>query len=1271
MKCANEPAPHVDLWRFSVDTGGTFTDCLAFDPQGVAHRIKVLSSSSLRATVVERLAPNRVRLSLGLHLECDALRGLTLRALGAETSSLRLLSFDPATQIVSLAGALPPGVERVAMVSPEPAPLFCARLVTQTALDEALPPLAMRLATTRGTNALLERRGAACALITTCGFADVLAIGDQARPDLFAQRVERPEPLPRIVCEINERVDAAGQVLRSLDLAAVERIAGALRREGVQSVALSFANAYANPEHERAAAEVLRALGFAHVAVSSALSSRLNFLRRTQTAAVDAYLGPIVRSYVDEVATPLESSQLHLMTSAGGLIAADSYLAKDSLLSGPAGGVVGAAAAGKAGGRDRLIGFDMGGTSTDVSRYDDGFSYEYELEIAGARIQTPTLAIETVAAGGGSICSFLDGAFRVGPESAGADPGPACYGLGGPLTITDVNLLLGRLAPDRFGIPVQQAAAERRCQELLSIASAADAAASVGKEAILAGLLDIANQRMAEAIRRISVREGYDPAEYALLAFGGAGGQHACAIADLLDMDTVVVPPDAGLLSALGLSEASIERFRETQLLQSLAQARGELERRFAALGEACLEAVRSEGVAKGSARVTRCALHMRFRGQDATLDVDYTEAGGVEQAFLERYRQVFGHVPEAREIEVVSLHAVAASTPSSPREVVPVDASHEATPVDAQRAYFRGEWIDAPLFDRGSLAPGARLYGPAIVCEAHSTTVIEPDWTGAIDAAGAIVLRKHVGGVAPEADSRERPEAVQVELFASRFQAIAREMGAQLQRTAVSTNVKERLDFSCALLDAEGRLVVNAPHIPVHLGAMGMCVRAVAAKLDLQPGDVVITNHPAFGGSHLPDITVVTPVFADEGKLVGYVANRAHHAEIGGARPGSMPPDATTLAVEGVVIEPQLLIERGEPRWQALESLLLSGRFPSRNVSDNLADLRAAVAANERGRSALLDLVARFGPDAVSHYMAALQQQAERAMRRALAALDDGAYTARELLDDGTPIAVRFEITGDRAAIDFAGSGGQHPGNLNATPAIVTSALLYVLRVLIDEPLPLNEGLLAPVEVTIPSGLLNPAFPRDPARCPAVVGGNVETSQRVVDTLLKALKLQAGSQGTMNNLLFGTERFGYYETIGGGTGAGPGFAGASAVHSHMTNTHITDVEVIEHRYPVRLERFEIRRGSGGNGQWRGGDGIRRVLRFLEPMQVSVLTQHRTVAPFGLAGGEEGEPGRQRVIRADGMEIVLKSVDGCDVQAGDQLIMETPGGGGYGAVPAT
>ncbi len=1270
MNRAIEHALHADLWRFNVDTGGTFTDCLAFDPQGVAHRLKVLSSSSLRATVLERLTPERLRLSLGLHLERDALRGLRLRALGAETNSFRILSFDPATQIASLAGALPPGVERVAMESPEPAPLLCARLVTQTALDEALPPLTMRLATTRGTNALLERRGAACALITTSGFADVLAIGDQARPDLFAQHLERPAPLPHIVGEIDERVDAAGQVLRPLELAAVEQIAGALRREGVESVALSFVNAYANPGHERAAAEVLRALGFSHVAVSSALSSRLNFLRRTQTAAVDAYLGPIVRSYVDEVATPLESSQLHLMTSAGGLIAADSYLAKDSLLSGPAGGVVGAAAAGKAGGRSRLIGFDMGGTSTDVSRYDDGFSYEYELEIAGARIQTPTLAIETVAAGGGSICDFMDGAFRVGPESAGADPGPACYGLGGPLTITDVNLLLGRLAPDRFGIPVRQEAAQCRCRELLTVASTAGAA-SLGEETILAGLLDIANQRMAEAIRRISVREGYDPAEYALLAFGGAGGQHACAIADLLDMDTVVVPPDAGLLSALGLSEASIERFRETQLLQGLAEARDELERRFAALGEACIEAVLSEGVAAGSARVTRRALHMRFRGQDATLEVDYTEAAKVEQAFLDRYRQVFGHVPDAREIEVVSLHAVAASTPPSQREAAPIGALHEAMPVASQRAYFRGEWIDAPLFDRASLSPGARFHGPAVVCEAHSTTVIEAGWSGSIDAAGAIVLRKQIGDVAPEADARQRPEAVQVELFASRFQAIAREMGAQLQRTAVSTNVKERLDFSCALLDTEGRLVVNAPHIPVHLGAMGMCVRAVAAKLDLQPGDVVITNHPAFGGSHLPDITVVTPVFTDEGKLAGYVANRAHHAEIGGARPGSMPPDATTLAVEGVVIEPQLLVEQGEPRWQALEGLLRSGRFPSRNVSDNLADLRAAVAANERGRTALLDLVARFGSDAVSHYMAALQQQAERAMRRALAALDDGAYTARELLDDGTPIAVRIEITGDRAVIDFAGSGGQHPGNLNATPAIVTSALLYVLRVLIDEPLPLNEGLLAPVEVSIPGGLLNPVFPSDPARCPAVVGGNVETSQRIVDTLLKALKLQAGSQGTMNNLLFGTECFGYYETIGGGTGAGPTFAGASAVHSHMTNTRITDVEVIEHRYPVRLERFEIRRGSGGNGQQRGGDGIRRVLRFLEPMQVSVLTQHRTVAPFGLAGGEDGEPGRQRVVRADGTEIVLKSVDGCDVQAGDRLIMETPGGGGYGAVPAT
>jgi 5-oxoprolinase (ATP-hydrolysing) len=936
----------------------------------------------------------------------------------------------------------------------------------------------------------------------------------------------------------------------------------------------------------------------------------------------------------------------------------------------------------------------------------------------------PALAIESVAAGGGSVCGWTGHGLRVGPESAGARPGPACYGAGGPLTITDVNLLLGRLDPARFGIPIAPGAAAGRLEALRAALEAATGEA-VGAEPLLEGLLDIANERMADAIRGISLRKGYDPAEYALVAFGGAGAQHACGVAERLGVTTVVVPADAGLLSALGLGHALLERFAERQVLRPLDEA-GSLVRRWVMeLAASATGAVAREGVEVGEIVVRRRIANLRYQGQESTLAVEFEDEAALGAAFEERYRSVYGHRPEARPIELESLRVIASSRPRA-EERPATPAPRTVEPERTARAWARaagdspsGGWAETAVFERERLRPGDRFAGPALVFERHSAATVEAGWEGTLDGAGALVLtrgkREEGRGKSnngPEPDRQDSavsppswrgdaegegagygqgaapthsslfplpsslpPKAVLEELFTSRFQALVGEMGDQLQRTALSTNVKERLDFSCAVLDRDGELVVNAPHIPVHLGALGECVRRVREAVALRPGDVVVTNHPAFGGSHLPDITVVTPVFGALDEPIGYVANRAHHAEIGGSRPGSMPPDATSLAEEGVVIAPRYLVERGEGRWAELRTLLTGGPYPTRAVEDNLADLRAQVAANHRGATLLRALAAAHGVETIARHMGALQQRAERRIREALGRLRQGRYEAEERLDDGSPLRVRIEIRGGRATVDFAGSAPVHPGNLNATPAIVRSAVLYVLRLLVDEPLPLNEGLLRAVELRVPPGLLSPPWgvdgggTGDPAGAPAVVGGNTEVSQRLVDTLLKAFGLVACSQGTMNNVLWGNDRFGYYETVCGGSGAGPGWDGESAVHSHMTNTRITDPEVVEHRYPVRVERFAVRAGSGGVGRWRGGDGVVRELSFQEPMSLSVLTQHRAEGPYGLEGGAAGAPGRQRVVRAGGEVVELASVDGCEVGPGDRLVLETPGGGGYGSAP--
>jgi 5-oxoprolinase (ATP-hydrolysing) len=1233
---------------------------------------------------------------------------MRFRLLIAPGPGIPVSAYDPSTHVIELAEPPPdsiPSGSAFEVRSAEEAPILATRLVTGTSSQDRLPYMHMRLGTTLGTNALLERRGAEVALFITRGFADLLRIGTQQRDDLFALNVRKASPLYHVVVEVDERIGAGGEILKAVVVEELAEEVARIRQQGIGAAAVAFLHSYLNPVHENAMAGFLRASGYRYVSCSSRLAPLIKILPRAETAVADACLSPVVEDYLSRVRSAVGEGLLHVMTSAGGLVVSEEFRVKDSLLSGPAGGVVGAAVAGRQAGFDRILAFDMGGTSTDVARYDGDFEYVFEHQVGDAHLVAPALAIESVAAGGGSICTFRDGRLHVGPESAGAEPGPACYNAGGPLTLTDCNLLLGRLAPDRFEIPVSPDPATRRLQEIL-----AELEAHTGErttpEALVEGFLAIANERMAEAIRAVSVRRGYDPAEYALVAFGGAGAQHACGVADRLGTSTILVPEDASLLSAMGLGNAVIERFAERQILQTLETARPHVAGWVDELGNQASEAVAEEGIPPIEIEVRRRIVNLRFFGQESVLQVEFDPNVPLEEAFTTQYTRIFGHRPENRAIEIESIRVIASSKAASTSAPHALEKCFDAATTRTTRTFMAGRWLMVPAYARTDLLPGARVRGPALILDPHTATPVEPGWQADLDTSRTIHLRRSaavrtaIERSAPPAGTRAqitlipraevptraqheaaapgetrgdrprrmiaRPEAVELELFTNRFRAIAEEMGEMLRRTAVSTNVKERLDFSCALLDADAELVVNAPHIPVHLGSLGMCVRELRQRLPMRPGDVAITNHPACGGSHLPDVTIVTPVHAEGGELLGFVASRAHHAEIGGSRPGSMPPDARRLVEEGVVIPPMRLMSENRAQWDEIRRILSEGPFPSRAMEDNIADFRAAAAANHRGAQGLRALAAQHGSGTVSRWMEALKAYAEQAMRDALARLDNGDYQATEYLDDSTPLRVRISLAGDEATIDFAGTGGVHPANLNATPAIVHSAIMYVLRLLIDKPLPLNEGLMRPITVHVPGGLLNPAFPDDPSEAPAVVGGNVETSQRLVDTLLKALGLAACSQGTMNNVLFGNDRFGYYETVCGGCGAGPDFDGASAVHSHMTNTRATDPEVLEHRYPVRIDRFSVREGSGGTGRRRGGDGAVRELTFLDHVSLSVLSQHRTSGPYGLAGGQHGRPGAQRVIRMSGEVLELNPVDGCEIRPGDKLILETPGGGGYG-----
>jgi len=1194
-------------WQFSIDRGGTFTDVVAVRPDGALLTHKLLSEDPARYDDAPSFA------------------------------ILELLARD------GRAG------DRLDVV---------------------------RMGTTVATNALLERKGVRTGLVVTAGFRDALRIGYQDRPELFARHIVLPEMLYEAVAEVRERIDARGRVLEPLDEAELAGSLRAMRASGIESVAIVLMHGYAFPAHERAAARIAREAGFAEVCTSHQVSPLIRLVGRGDTTVVDAYLTPLLARYVrrfrERLGSAHEEARVLFMQSNGGLAAADAFRGANALLSGPAGGLVGMAAAGRGMDRERLIGFDMGGTSTDVALYDGEYPRRFDSRIAGIRLQAPMMNIHTVAAGGGSVLRFEGGRLRVGPESAGAHPGPACYRNGGPLAVTDIHVLLGRLQaghfPQVFGTDGRQALdAEGVRTGFESLARRVSE--STGRvwavEELAEGFLEVAIETMANAIRHVSVRQGHDAAEYSLFCFGGAGGQHACRVADALGIGEVLVHPHAGVLSAWGIGLAdqrtlirrSIERRLDADTLAQVRRIAADLER------EASAELV-SQGAPAGKIRV-EAGVELKVEGTEMSLPVAFTDLATMRREFADGFAARFGFGPELSELAIAALRveAVAPGGQASPRAARLAVAARPAGPTGEVDSWFGG-WRRVPLWRREQLDAGSQVRGPAIIVEANATTVVEPDWQAQALASGELRLSRSRPRRSRELDS-SRADPVLLELFNHRFMHVAEQMGAVLQSTAVSVNIRERLDFSCALFDAAGCLVANAPHMPVHLGSMGASVRAVIAAHagHMARGDAWMLNAPYAGGTHLPDVTVVTPLFLGQGTSPDfYVASRAHHADIGGITPGSMPPGSRSIDEEGVLFTDFRLLEQGRLREGALREALTHARWPARNPDQNIADLQAQLAANERGRQEMERLVRAHGLGPVRDYMRHVQDNAEARVREVVDRLEDGAF--RYELDDGKVIAVRVAI--DRAArsavIDFAGTSPQSPGNFNAPLAVCTAAVLYVFRSLVAADIPLNEGCLRPLVIRVPEGsLLNP---RPPA---AVVAGNVETSQCVVDALYGALGALAGSQGTMNNLTFGSSTTQYYETIAGGAGAGPDFDGASGVQTHMTNSRLTDPEVLESRYPVLLREFAFRPGSGGTGRQRGGDGLIRRIEFLEPMTVSILSGHRRVPPFGLAGGAPGQVGRNSLVRRDGREEDLGGSATTDVGAGDVIVIETPGGGGFGA----
>ncbi|MFI1288837.1 hydantoinase B/oxoprolinase family protein [Streptomyces sp. NPDC020792] len=1190
-------------WQFWVDRGGTFTDIVARRPDGRLVTHKLLSDNPARYT-------------------------------DAAVAGIRALLDGSARSIESV-----------------------------------------RMGTTVATNALLERTGERTVLVVTRGFRDALRIAYQNRPRIFARRIELPELLYERVVEVDERIAADGTVLRAPDL---DALAGPLREaydDGIRAVAVVCLHSHLHPAHERAVGELAARVGFPQISLSSEVSPLMKLVPRGDTAVVDAYLSPGLRRYVQHVSDELDGVRLMFMQSNGGLAEAGQFRGKDAVLSGPAGGIVGMARMSRLAGFDRVIGFDMGGTSTDVSHYAGAYERVLTTQIAGVRLRAPMLDIHTVAAGGGSVLHFDGSRYRVGPDSAGADPGPACYRGGGPLAVTDANVMLGRIQPAHFpevfgpggDQPLDEALVRERFTGL-----AREIRERTGDdrtpEQVAEGYLQIAVANIANAVKRISVQKGHDVTRYALTTFGGAGGQHACMVADSLGIRTVLVPPMAGVLSALGIGLADTTAMREQSVEAPLEPAAmpGVLRTADDLEGAARAE-LRAEDVPEERVRVTRRA-QLRYDGTDTTVTVELTEPAAMRRAFEARHRATYSFTLDRPiVVEALSVEATGITEPPDLSALSSYDHARAGRSSDPEtvRLHTGGAWRDVPLHRREDLPPGEAVTGPAIVTEASATTVVDDGWRAVARDDGHLLLERVA--VTQSSDLGTEADPVLLEVFNNLFMSIAEQMGARLESTAQSVNIKERLDFSCALFDPDGNLVANAPHIPVHLGSMGTSVKEVIRRRGprMRPGDTYAVNDPYHGGTHLPDVTVITPVFDTAGtqgdRILFYVASRGHHAEIGGIAPGSMPAGSRTIEEEGVLFDNWLLAENGRLREEETRRLLTGAPYPSRNPETNLADLRAQIAANQKGVDEVARMIEDFGLDVVQAYMRHVQDNAEEAVRRVVDALDDGEYAYET--DSGAVIRVRVRVDRERrsATIDFTGTSAQLATNFNAPFSVVNAVVLYVFRTLVADEIPLNDGCLRPLEIIVPPGSM--LSPRPPA---AVVAGNVETSQAITGALYAALGVQAEGSGTMNNITFGNERHQYYETVASGSGAGDGFPGACVVQTHMTNSRLTDPEVLEWRLPVRLEEFTVRHGSGGAGRWPGGDGAVRRIRFLEAMTVSTLCQHRRVRPYGMAGGEPGALGANRVEHADGTVTELGGSDSADVAPGDVLVVETPGGGGYG-----
>lgn len=1205
-------------WQFWIDRGGTFTDVVARRPDGTLVTAKLLSENPEQ---YPDAAVQGIRQLLGVGTD-------------------------------------------------EPIPVDLIDVV--------------KMGTTVATNALLERKGERVVLAVTKGFRDALRIGYQNRPRLFDREIVLPELLHEEVIEIDERLAADGSVVKELDIDAARQALQQARQRGLFAIAIALMHGYRNSEHEQRLAQLARELGFTQVSVSHEVSPLIRYVARGDTTVVDAYLSPVLRRYVDRVAAELPGVRLQFMQSSGGLTDAHAFQGKDSILSGPAGGIVGMAGVSALAGFDRVIGFDMGGTSTDVSHYAGEYERAFDTVVAGVRLRAPMMSIHTVAAGGGSILNFDGARLRVGPESAGANPGPACYRRGGPLTVTDANVMLGRIQPHHFPAvfgpnadqPLDADIVRRHFVELAQRVSS-ETGRPITPEQLAQGFLDIAVANMANAIKRISVQRGYDITRYTLTTFGGAGGQHACRVADALAMPRVLVHPLAGVLSAYGMGLAAATAIRERSV-EKVWDAQGEAQARAVLneLSELAREELLAQNVSPDHIRIEQ-RLYLRYEGTDTALPVVLDSTDAMHAAFEQAYSMRFSFLMPHRRLVIESAVAEAIGDESDKTAGVfqsePRAKGETPQPFDEVKIHADDELLDCPLYRSADLCVGDELIGPAIITDANATTLVDPGWRARITAGGDIVLdratpRPQRYAIGTQADP------VMLEIFNNLFMSIAEQMGYRLQNTSYSVNIKERLDFSCAIFDARGDLVANAPHIPVHLGSMSASIQAVteANRGNIHPGDVFVLNNPYAGGTHLPDVTVVTPVFDAQGKdILFYVGSRGHHADIGGLTPGSMPSNSTTIDEEGVLITNFRLVEGGRLRERELRELLASGPYPARNIDQNLADLRAQVAANEKGREELLNMVDAFGLDVVHAYMQHVQDNAEESVRRAIARLTDGEFT--QLLDNGARVHVKLTVdhATRSATVDFTGTSPQLANNFNAPKAVTTAAVLYVFRTMIDDDIPINAGGLKPLTLVVPEdSMLNPSYPA------AVVAGNVETSSCVTNALYGALGVNAGSQPTMNNLTFGNDRHQYYETISGGSGAGGrfddegrlvgGFNGTSVVQTQMTNSRMTDPEVLELRVPVRLERYEIRKGSGGAGRWHGGDGGLRTLRFLEPMTVSLLANGWINPAFGARGGQPGACGESRVIRADGRVEPTRHADSAELDTGDCFEILTPGGGGFG-----